>query len=610
MSNRIDFYAPEQRDSAIPSMTISVLLDGTLCPFIEPIEIIRAGLPEFSWARLRYNPAAWPEGAILPAQGVETALGMGKSICVQQIVNSGAPGVAALMVPVFEGRIENLQTDIGPKGQRVEFVARDISATLKRIAVYGRRVADSDGSTFLAGMETVFNDRAKGNASGQAVQNNGKIYTAFCANPSEGRLWKYGEVLLYLLSEYAPAGQLRIPGLEQLDALTQSQTSRDLDVTGLNLIEALQRCCQRVGLEFKFVPRFSPTGPRQAILFYRPGTGRIVELNRQASGEQLSISKTNIAALHSKRSFWPETGRWIVQGDFKVFEATFELVKAWEPSLEDVDYEKFSPLTNQNFYEVKNVFRKWCLNEAGDYSGEPYNQGPRFDFSQIFESSNFIGKRRRFQPALTTDKTGTSLGYFLEVSYDDGEHWWQYLYAFDNLLDECGIWLSSEQLDLDTWFAALKGVLKFRITASVVSDERLSVVCADGPVDSVAETVDHPIYLPRQFKYRKVSNKSIFANKASDSLGAPDEVDDSDALGGFARQLARQGGSSAIIETIDVQTPLLALDYRLGDRTVTSPDSSDLIGCRLDNRSIYWVERVRMDFVNQCTNLRILRKRA
>ncbi len=289
MSNRIDFYAPEQRDSAIPSMTISVLLDGMLCPFIEPIEIVRAGLPEFSWARLRYNPAAWPGGAILPAQEVETVLGMGKSICVQQIVNSGAPGVAALAVPVFEGRIENLQTDIGPKGERVELVARDISATLKRITVYGRRVADSEGSTFLVGMETVFNDRAKGNASGQTVQSNGKIYTAFCANPSEGRLWKYGEVLLYLLSEYAPAGQLRIPGLEQLDALTQSQTARDLDVTGLNLIEALHRCCRRIGLEFKFVPRFSPTGPRQAILFYRPGTGRIVELNQQGVGEQLSI---------------------------------------------------------------------------------------------------------------------------------------------------------------------------------------------------------------------------------------------------------------------------------------------------------------------------------
>jgi len=335
--------------------------------------------------------------------------------------------------------------------------------------------------------------------------------------------------------------------------------------------------------------------------------GGAVELNRQADGEELSISKTNIANLRSRRNFWPETSRHIVQGDFKVFEATFELVKAWDPALEDTDYEKFSPLTNQNFNEVRDVFRKWCLNEAGDYSGAPYNQGPKFDFSQIFSSSNFISRRRRFWPALSRDKTGASLGYFLEVSYDDGAHWWQYLGAFDNLLDECGVWLSGEQLDVDTWFAALKGVLKFRITVSVVSDERLSCTVADGPVNSVAEVVDRMVHLPRQFKYRKVSGKSTFANPAGKGLGVPDEVDDSDALCSFARRLA--ASSSAVIETIDVASPFLALDYRRGDRVVTSPDGRGLPGCRLDNRSIYWIDRVQMDFANQRTNLRILRRR-
>ena len=208
---------------------------------------------------------------------------------------------------------------------------------------------------------------------------------------------------------------------------------------------------------------------------------------------------------------------------------------------------------------------------------------------------------------MTTDKQGRSLGYFLEVSYDDGEHWWQYLHAFNNLLDECGVWLSSDRLEPRVWVAALKGVLKFRITASVTGDERLSCAVADGPLNSAAAVVEHVITLPRWFKYRKVSGKSIFANSSDEKLGEPDEVDDSTALYEFIRQRAMV--SSATIETVDVQTPYLIFDYQVGDRVSTSPESRDLLSCRADNRSTIWIERVQMDFDKQCTNLKVVRKR-
>jgi len=186
-------------------------------------------------------------------------------------------------------------------------------------------------------------------------------------------------------------------------------------------------------------------------------------------------------------------------------------------------------------------------------------------------------------------------------------HWWQYLYAFNNLLDECGIWLSSDRLDANTWIAALKGVLKFRITAAVVSDERLSCVVADGPVGSTVPVIEHLITLPRQFKYRKVSGQSIFVNSNDDALGAPDEADDSTALYEFVRKTALTGAE--VIETFDVQTPHFLFDYRVGDRVTSSPESRDLLSYKSDNRSTSWIERVQMDFTKQCTNLKIVRKR-
>jgi hypothetical protein len=132
-------------------------------------------------------------------------------------------------------------------------------------------------------------------------------------------------------------------------------------------------------------------------------------------------------------------------------------------------------------------------------------------------------------------------------------------------------------------------------------------VVADGPVDSTAPVVEHIITLPRQFKYRKISNRSIFANSSDASLGAPDEADDSIALYEFVRKRAQV--ASETIETIDIQTPYLAFDYSIGDIVTSSPESRDLIGCKSDNRSISLIEQVRMDFKKQCTKLRLVRKR-
>lgn len=607
MSNRVDFFQSAQTQLALPPASTAIFLDGVLCPYLELLEIVRSDWPKFNWARLVYNPAAYAPSNSAVTDGVESKLAIGISICIRQIYNGTAPGASAFSLPLFAGQIEEIRTKNGPDGKNLEVTAKDFSSTLKRITVYGQYVVNSDGLLLLLkGLNAVFNENGNANASTKTVETNGRSVTLFATESSESKLWSYAEVIEYLLCQYLPSSQVQTPGIEQLRTLTDNQTACELDLTGLNLAEALQQCCEMTGLKFKLAPRFMPTGPQQAIVLYRNGRGRTVELNCQQAGEKLSISKTNIGLFSSTKYFWPVTHRYIGQGDFKIYEATFELVKAWDPADEDTNYEKFSPSTNPDFYKVKDVYRKWCLNEAGDYSGEPYNRGEAFDFSKIFQSSNFVSRHRRFYPTLTTDKQGKSLGYFLQVSFDNGLNWWQYLYAFNNLVDECGIWLSSDQLDVDTWVAALKGVLKFRMTASVVSDERLTCEVADGPVNSTIPVVDHVIKLPHQFKYRQVSGQSIFKNSSDESLGDPDEIDNTTALYAFLRKSAKIAPET--IETVDLQTPYLAFDYQIGDRVITSPQSRDLLECRSDNRSVRWIKRVHMDFKNQCTNLKVIRQ--
>jgi len=138
--------------------------------------------------------------------------------------------------------------------------------------------------------------------------------------------------------------------------------------------------------------------------------------------------------------------------------------------------------------------------------------------------------------------------------------------------------------------------------------ERLTAVVADGPVNSTTPVVEHVITLPRQFKYRKVSNQSIFAEATDETLGVPDEIDDSTSLYEFVRHTAEM--SLEVIETFDIQTPSLMLDYQIGDIVSTSPESRDFLACRSDNRSTSRIVRAQMDFQKQCTNLKIVRQRS
>jgi hypothetical protein len=609
MSNTIDFFQSEQRQLALPAASVSILVDGKLCPTLEAIEIVRSGWPEFGSTKLAYNPSAHTDGDVKTAEDVVNEFTTGKTVSIRQYYNVSLCDSAIFGLPIFSGQIENSEIQRTANGEKLEIIVRDFSVNLKRISVYGQRLAKEGGSSlFLTGLDTIFNPDSKGNANQTAINLDGKSYKVFCGESTQGKLWTYAEVINYLLCEYMSAEQLKTPSFSQLQALTENQIVRDLDITGLNLTEALQRCCQRIGLMFKFVSRLSGNGPAQAMVFYRTGTGRVVELNCQPPGQQISITKTNIAQMHSRKKFWPVTHKYIGQGDFKIYEATFELIKAWDAGLEQNNYDSFSPSTNPSFCQVKDVYRKWCLNEAGQYSSPPFNQPDAFDFSQIFQNSNFVHRRRRFWPALTTDVQERSLGYFLQVSYNSGQNWWQYLHAFNILLDECGVWLSSDQLDMDTWTAALQGSLRFRITASVVSDERLTAEVVNGPVNSTVPVVEHIITLPRQFKYRNVSDQSIFTEPSSQAFGVPDEVDDSAALHEFVRHTAAT--SPEVIETFDIQTPSLIFDYRLGDIVSTSPESRDLLACRSDNRSTSRIVRVQMDFAKQRTNLKIVRQRS
>lgn len=604
MSNRIDFFQPQCNELSVGAAAANVYLDGQWCDFLVPEKITLAADPDFNQAVLTYYPK---DSSLLPEE-INSLVRCGQRVVLKSIYDAGIGVTSPQEVPIFAGFVEQIDMDISSNQQKVTIIAKDFSARLGRKMVYGRNIySDSGQPVFIASAETVFNPEGKPNASGQNIIQNGRSFKAFSADENGSDCFDCAEAIYYLLCSYVPAGELVIPTLEQLKALSGGRKIIDIDVTGLNLIDALVRCCAQAGLRFKFVPSPGETTPPEAIVFFKPQCCREVELNCQWPGQVIDISKTTIASVTSRKNFSPVTHRYIVQGDYKIHEATFELVKAWDPALEENDYDKFSPISNENFNEVRDVYRKWCLNEAGDYSASPYNQGAAFDFSKIFENGTYIRKKRRFLPTLTCGKDGTSFGYHLEVSYTGGSYWWPYMSSFKVLLDQCGIWLSAEQLDADVWFAILKGLLKFRITASVCADERISFTVADGSAGSTIEVVDEVVTLPRRFKYKKVSPYSIFYNSSEENLSFANQVDDTKSLVEFAQNLSDSGGFQT--EQLQIKTAVLSPVFSPGDRVITSADSRDILGVKYDNRSICWLEKVEMDFTNQQTSLTAVKKR-
>ena len=375
MSNRVDFYQGECKDLAIPAGRCEVFIEGVPCPFLEVTEIVRQGWPKFGRALLRYNPAAYEGPQPAGIEQAERIVARGKRVGICRLVNTGIGEVRIEPVWVFVGRVEETRTKLGSKEQVLEIIAKEFCAKLDRVTVGGRRIAIAGGqSTFDDNLECVFNADSQPNASTQQIQHNGRSYTAFAGDGQEAKSWSTAEVLEYLLSEYVVYGRLQVPPAAYLEAITNEQVADELDVDGKSVLDALQDCCEQAELKFCFRPRQQELGPGEKIVFYQQGEGPNVELNLQYTGEQISISRTNVCELESEKQ-----------------------------------------------------------NELAD---------------------------------------------------------------------------------------------------------------------------------------------------------------------------------SGVIETIDVQTPMVGMHYEVGDRITTSPDSRDVLGVRQDNRSIFWIERVRMDFEKQCTDLRILRRRA
>ena len=412
----------------------------------------------------------------------------------------------------------------------------------------------------LDGLDLVFNPGGRANMSDLDSSPGGqrprRLFVAPEADTAEA--WTAAEAANYLVGFYASASWLSLPSAGEIEQLFGDEILEDLRLEGRSVLDALEHLARRVGLRATVALSRDAAGQlTRALVLVGRGLGRRVSLYHQMPGQTYSRVRTFMEKLDARIDWSEALARIELVGDLKLYESTFELQPGWDPGKENEDPTAYRRSGNPNFAPLADVFRKWVLNEAGDYNGAPYLLSGPYDFSSLFENETSLPRRRRFLPTISSGAMGESYGVHVELSYDDGATWTRYEGPVRVLRDECGIYLAGDRLPAALYRAAKHDEYRCRVTATVESDSRLR---ATAERENLAD--DHRgrrqwLDVSSDFHYRLVDAASIFAP------GSSRAVDDTLRLQGLADDLFEAGRRAPVPARVTL--PTFSTSYRLGD---------------------------------------------
>lgn len=251
----------------------------------------------------------------------------------------------------------------------------------------------------------------------------------------------------------------------------------------------------------------------------------------------------------------------------QVVESTFELLPAWDGSLEAEPDAMYSMSTSVDFDTYANVFRLWLLNEDAAL-GEP-----AYDLTALFDAGAPVDPTSlRFGLSLTQDGASRSIGTVVEWSSDSGTTWRRYGGGVEVLPDRAGVYFNDDLLDATLLAAARAGTACVRITAALTSPRATELTRWRGN-PFAGEFSQERFDLRWQFAWRRVAPTSRFAPDVAAGTRNADQVDDRPEM---ARWLARRARMAAAVGgQTHIGVPL-AIGVRVGDLISLPTDRSVL----------------------------------
>jgi hypothetical protein len=316
-------------------------------------------------------------------------------------------------------------------------------------------------------------------------------------------------------------------------------------------------------------------GSRTLTFFKRATGGTAVTIKHQVFGATLDIANTNAESTNVRFDAARVTNQMTVRGGFKQYEFTAELARGWDEADDAYTIHELKR-SDANFANRKDVFRKWVLNEAGDYIGLRSEITAPFvptwygdsDADALIAQLTPL-RRRRLLPTLTLADDETPIGNISGVEvewYNEAEAEWQPIpnWGCELLEHECGIYFASEELPEEF---VRPSDLKFRVTATIQSDFAIGYTApfdVNSPLQDLREAV---VYVPDRYQFRQVSPLSKYDSDVNGMTPTRNslKVDDLVAMTAYADEqkliwdLLDIGGK-VVLEGVDHQS------YDVGDR--------------------------------------------
>jgi hypothetical protein len=368
------------------------------------------------------------------------------------------------------------------------------------------------------------------------------------------------------------------PSLSVIEAATNDADDLVLNLTiprGTWLADALDMLL--VPLGYRWRVKRTALGQRTFEFFNRTA-GTLVWLHHQAIGSTLTVGETNVEAAGMRFDVTNLANEVTVVGGYYAYEMTFELARAW-PEADDGKERDELKKDHPDFDDVRDVFRKWVLNEAGDYIG----LRPELDnvYTSAFRTAigaagldvadQFVPRRRKLMPTLTLASDNTPIGDVegVDIEYSNtSPEEWKTIQKVGNatckLLDhEAGVYFDASSLPEE--FFEDPANLKIRVTATIQTDKRLESTAArqaDSPQADVAPLV---LDVPTKFRHQQVTTQSKYSGSGKPSL----EQVDLTAIGAFAvrvRQIWDLMDVGGVVQLDGLDATDVGTVYQIGQR--------------------------------------------
>lgn len=354
--------------------------------------------------------------------------------------------------------------------------------------------------------------------------------------------------------------------------------------------------------------------------FFHHSSGTAVNVYHQPIGSALDTGLQNMEALGLAFDAANLFNEVTIVGGPYAYEFTVELARGWAESHDTADVSLLAK-TAPDFSTRKDAWRRWVLNEAGDYIG----LRPEIDgvFTSAFRTAleaeytdliwaEFVPRRRKMLPTLTLGDDHKPIGEHrgIVIEYrNTTEAAWRPIgnWGAQIIDNECAIYFDGELPPTEYEFKVEdRANIRLRATFTLVSDKRLEATSLHDGISPQPDVAPLLIDAPQKFRHQEVSPISQYYASGRPTLTAVDTT----AIAAFADRVRQVWdlldiGGALQLEGLDAADG--GNEYEIGQRV------QGVVGKGIDFRAKTGVDEwpqivaIERHVMNQTTTLHLQR---